>query len=93
MYIFFLLITDSPAVDPLALPGKYCCLLCNKTYLWKQSLTRHIREDRCDKGPQHLCPVCGMNFKHTSRLVRHVPFCTQTKFDIVSEKIHKLINK
>ncbi|XP_075226097.1 uncharacterized protein LOC142327113 isoform X3 [Lycorma delicatula] len=76
---------ESPAVDPLAIPGKYCCLLCNKTYLWKQSLTRHIREDRCDKGPQHLCPICGMNFKHTSRLVRHVPFCTQTKFEFITQ--------
>lgn len=69
----FILFSDRQ-VDPLG-PTEFMCKLCGKKYQWKQSLTRHIREDRCDKGPQHLCPVCGMNFKHTSRLVKHVPFC------------------
>lgn len=57
------------------------CKLCGKVYQWKQSLKRHIREDRCDKGPQHACPRCGMSFKHTSRLNKHVVLCPHIVFD------------
>lgn len=63
------------------LTEKFECKLCGKKYQWKQSLKRHIREDRCDKGPQHACPRCGMSFKHTSRLNKHVILCPHIVFD------------
>lgn len=65
---------SEPITDPLA-EQRFVCRLCGKLYQWKQSLTRHIREDRCDKGPQHACPRCGIIFKHTTRLNRHILFC------------------
>ncbi|KAL1452043.1 hypothetical protein WDU94_006362 [Cyamophila willieti] len=52
------------------------CNMCGKKYQWKQSLTRHIREHRCAKGPQHSCPCCNLSFKHTSSLNRHVMLCS-----------------
>ncbi|KAI5697630.1 hypothetical protein M8J76_015924 [Diaphorina citri] len=52
------------------------CNMCGKKYQWKQSLTRHIREHRCAKGPQHSCPCCNLSFKHTSSLNKHVMLCT-----------------
>lgn len=52
------------------------CNMCGKNYQWKQSLTRHIREHRCAKGPQHSCPCCNLSFKHTSSLNKHVMLCT-----------------
>lgn len=64
-----------------SLAEKFECKLCGKVYQWKQSLKRHIREDRCDKGPQHACPRCGMSFKHTSRLNKHVILCPHIVFD------------
>lgn len=67
--------------DSDALAEKFECKLCGKVYQWKQSLKRHIREDRCDKGPQHACPRCGMSFKHTSRLNKHVILCPHIMFD------------
>lgn len=77
-----LLFTIIPMVsDPDLLAEKFECKLCGKVYQWKQSLKRHIREDRCDKGPQHACPRCGMSFKHTSRLNKHVILCPHIVFD------------
>ncbi|VVC28700.1 Zinc finger C2H2-type [Cinara cedri] len=70
------MITDSDSIAE-----KFECKLCGKVYQWKQSLKRHIREDRCDKGPQHACPRCGMSFKHTSRLNKHVILCPHIVFD------------
>lgn len=67
--------------DSDQLAEKFECKLCGKVYQWKQSLKRHIREDRCDKGPQHACPRCGMSFKHTSRLNKHVILCPHILFD------------
>ncbi len=69
-----------PVTDPLA-EQRFVCRLCGKLYQWKQSLTRHIREDRCDKGPQHACPRCGIIFKHTTRLNRHVLFCPSVQLN------------
>ncbi|XKL69567.1 hypothetical protein PGB90_007336 [Kerria lacca] len=69
-----------PVTDPLA-EQRFVCRLCGKLYQWKQSLTRHIREDRCDKGPQHACPRCGIIFKHTTRLNRHILFCPSVQMN------------
>ncbi|XP_060839224.1 longitudinals lacking protein, isoforms F/I/K/T-like isoform X3 [Rhopalosiphum padi] len=73
--------TPMDCKDPDLLTEKFECKLCGKVYQWKQSLKRHIREDRCDKGPQHACPRCGMSFKHTSRLNKHVILCPHIVFD------------
>lgn len=75
-WCLFIVVSDT---DSLA--EKFECKLCGKVYQWKQSLKRHIREDRCDKGPQHACPRCGMSFKHTSRLNKHVVLCPHIVFD------------
>ncbi|XP_016661083.1 longitudinals lacking protein, isoforms F/I/K/T isoform X4 [Acyrthosiphon pisum] len=73
--------TPMDCKDSDLLAEKFECKLCGKVYQWKQSLKRHIREDRCDKGPQHACPRCGMSFKHTSRLNKHVILCPHILFD------------
>ncbi|KAK7573716.1 hypothetical protein V9T40_010907 [Parthenolecanium corni] len=74
------LVVMEPTTDPLA-EQRFVCRLCGKLYQWKQSLTRHIREDRCDKGPQHACPRCGIIFKHTTRLNRHILFCPSVQMN------------
>ncbi|KAK0097570.1 hypothetical protein PV326_001077 [Microctonus aethiopoides] len=49
----------------------HCCFTCGKTYCWKVSLMRHIREE-CGKPPAHCCEYCGRKFKQKSSYLRHV---------------------
>ncbi|OXU32152.1 hypothetical protein TSAR_012281 [Trichomalopsis sarcophagae] len=49
----------------------FACPLCGKTYAWKVSLTRHLREE-CGKLPQHVCAYCGKRFKQRSSYQRHM---------------------
>ncbi|XP_032662884.1 histone-lysine N-methyltransferase PRDM9-like [Odontomachus brunneus] len=36
----------------------FICRLCGKSYVWRVSLCRHLREE-CGKEPQHRCDYCG----------------------------------
>uniref|UniRef100_A0A8D8V9T2 Longitudinals lacking protein, isoforms F/I/K/T n=1 Tax=Cacopsylla melanoneura TaxID=428564 RepID=A0A8D8V9T2_9HEMI len=67
---------NSNSSTALAPQETLSCNMCGKKYQWKQSLTRHIREHRCAKGPQHSCPCCNLSFKHTSSLNKHVMLCS-----------------
>lgn len=49
----------------------YNCYLCGKSYIWKVSLGRHLREE-CGKLPQHNCEFCGRGFKQKSSFQRHL---------------------
>ncbi|KAK0163070.1 hypothetical protein PV327_006781 [Microctonus hyperodae] len=49
----------------------HCCFTCGKTYCWKVSLMRHIREE-CGKPPAHCCEYCGRKFKQKSSYLRHL---------------------
>lgn len=48
----------------------FACHQCKKTYAWKISLTRHLREE-CGKPPQNRCNRCGKCFKQLNNLKRH----------------------
>lgn len=47
---------------------KYHCLACNRKYLRKKSLTRHLRYE-CGKQPLYLCPVELCSYKAFYRVV------------------------
>lgn len=47
---------------------KYHCLACNRKYLRKKSLTRHLRYE-CGKQPLYLCPVQLCSYKAFYRIV------------------------
>ncbi|XP_055530375.1 longitudinals lacking protein, isoforms H/M/V isoform X7 [Wyeomyia smithii] len=47
---------------------KYHCLACNRKYLRKKSLTRHLRYE-CGKQPLYLCPVELCSYKAFYRIV------------------------
>ncbi|CAG5097805.1 Similar to ZNF623: Zinc finger protein 623 (Homo sapiens) [Cotesia congregata] len=51
---------DSPKMPYVGRP--YTCNMCGKSYMWKVSLGRHLREE-CGKTPQHTCALCGREFK------------------------------
>lgn len=50
---------------------KFCCLICGKNYMWKESLTRHQRYE-CGKPPQFQCPKCPHRSRHKQDLKTHV---------------------
>ncbi|XP_011299001.1 longitudinals lacking protein, isoform G isoform X26 [Fopius arisanus] len=47
------------------------CHMCGKSYMWKASLGRHLREE-CGKLPQYNCTFCGREFKQKCSLQRHL---------------------
>ncbi|XP_076173007.1 uncharacterized protein LOC143149480 [Ptiloglossa arizonensis] len=49
----------------------FVCHLCGKSYAWKESLCRHLREE-CGVPPQFRCANCGKTFKQRCSLQRHL---------------------
>lgn len=47
---------------------KYNCLACNRKYLRKKSLTRHLRYE-CGKQPLFVCPIDFCFYKAFYRIV------------------------
>lgn len=48
----------------------FICQMCGKSYAWKVSLSRHLREE-CGLPPMNIC-FCGKRFKQRSSYKRHV---------------------
>ena len=51
---------------------KFECDLCEKSYLDKESLVKHIRWKHGPKKPRIKCKVCNVEFGYNSTLVRHM---------------------
>lgn len=62
----------------------FICHLCGKSYVWKVSLTRHIRME-CGKPPQFRCQYCEKLFTQRSSCQRHFK-----KQHIINSKIKHL---
>lgn len=71
MLINKFLISDTMHVDYLRKTvNPFTCPICGKSYAWKVSLSRHLREE-CGKLPQNIC-FCGKRFKQKSSFKRHI---------------------
>ena len=51
---------------------KYQCELCDKSYLEKDSLDRHMQYKHRKKPTKFKCEVCESTFSYESSLVRHI---------------------
>ncbi|CAG9864649.1 unnamed protein product [Phyllotreta striolata] len=50
---------------------RYGCTRCQKTYLQKKTLGRHLRFD-CGQSPSFTCQICQKKFKHGYILLKHM---------------------
>ena len=51
--------------------GTFNCPDCGKSYLYKKTMSRHIRLE-CGKEPQFHCPNCPYRAKQKNHLVKHI---------------------
>ncbi|RZF39490.1 hypothetical protein LSTR_LSTR001011 [Laodelphax striatellus] len=56
---------------PTLKDGKYSCSNCDKKYIRKQDLVRHLNYE-CGIEPQFSCSYCDLRFKHRFNLKRHI---------------------
>lgn len=50
----------------------YRCVRCNRSYIWKKSLVRHLTFE-CGGAPkQLLCPICSKRFHYNQHLKSHI---------------------
>lgn len=49
----------------------YQCMKCDKSYTWRTSLLRHLREECKEVMPKYSCHRCGRRFKRAYHLRRH----------------------
>lgn len=93
--------------DPLTILGNdatsdqtgYHCTKCDKSYSWRTSLLRHLREE-CKVIPKYSCHQCGRRFKRAYHLRRHQRSKRPCYFQIwiltklrIKWKIEKLISQ
>ncbi|XP_076682767.1 uncharacterized protein LOC143376388 [Andrena cerasifolii] len=53
--------------------GLYQCNVCSKTYSWKSSYHRHLREE-CGKQQRLKCKNCGRQYRWRDSLNKHLKF-------------------
>lgn len=63
---------------------RYGCSRCQKTYLQKKTLGRHLRFD-CGQSPSFSCQMCSKRFKHGYILLKHM----RHTHDIFIQKLRK----
>lgn len=51
--------------------GRFVCINCEKTYLRKQTLRRHMMYE-CGKKPSFICGICFKSFKRKDSLQCHM---------------------
>lgn len=60
-----------PDVEDPADERRFKCQRCNRRYIRKAHLNRHIQFE-CGKKPQFRCHICGKRFTRKETLVVHV---------------------
>lgn len=51
--------------------GSYRCDACDKSYCWRSSYQRHLREE-CGKEPRAACRNCGKQYRWRDSLNKHL---------------------
>ncbi|KAK3915523.1 Longitudinals lacking protein, isoforms A/B/D/L [Frankliniella fusca] len=65
--------------------GVYSCDRCGRTYVRKDSLSRHLQWE-CGKEPQFQCPFCPQKCKRKSHQLRHIQRQHQDKIHLLSDR-------
>lgn len=65
--------------------GVYPCDRCGRTYVRKDSLSRHLQWE-CGKEPQFQCPFCPQKCKRKSHQLRHIQRQHQDKLHLISDR-------
>ncbi|XP_021961414.1 zinc finger protein 799-like [Folsomia candida] len=65
--------TEERSRFPCTSPG------CEKTYLNKQHVSRHVKIDHAENPVRFPCTLCGKKFKRRDQLKSHVPIHTTEK--------------
>ncbi|XP_060534661.1 longitudinals lacking protein, isoforms F/I/K/T-like [Cylas formicarius] len=56
---------------PNRIKGNFLCTNCNRNYIRKDSLQRHVTYE-CGKEPQFPCPFCPQKCKRRTHQIRHI---------------------
>ncbi|KAE8747890.1 hypothetical protein FOCC_FOCC005503 [Frankliniella occidentalis] len=69
--------------------GVYPCDRCGRTYVRKDSLSRHLQWE-CGKEPQFQCPFCPQKCKRKSHQLRHIQRQHQDKMHLLTDRDNDL---
>lgn len=64
---------------------RFFCPICNKSYLRKRHLQRHMRDECIGIPPRFHCEICPSKFRRKYHLVRHL----HSKHGIITPKMNE----
>lgn len=83
---------DKPKKKVNRIRGDFRCPQCERTYIRKDSLQRHLTYE-CGKEPMFQCPFCPQKCKRKGHQIRHVKRRHKDKIGILEENNPDLLLK
>ncbi|CAG9818634.1 unnamed protein product [Phaedon cochleariae] len=83
---------EKPKKKTNRIRGNFMCPQCNRTYIRKDSLQRHLTYE-CGKEPMFQCPFCPQKCKRRGHQLRHVRRQHMDKIGILEENNPELLLK
>nr|CAI5842165.1 unnamed protein product [Callosobruchus analis] len=83
---------EQPKKRTARIRGSFVCTKCNRMYIRKDSLQRHLKYE-CGKEPQFPCPFCEQKSKRRTHQLRHIKRRHQDKLGILRENNPELFMK
>lgn len=69
---------------PVRKKGTFTCLKCDRSYVRKDSLQRHVQWE-CGIEPQFPCPFCPQKCKRKAHQIRHIQRRHKDKIGMLEE--------
>nr|XP_023019700.1 longitudinals lacking protein, isoforms A/B/D/L isoform X5 [Leptinotarsa decemlineata] len=84
--------SEKPKKKTNRIRGNFQCPQCNRNYIRKDSLQRHLTYE-CGKEPMFQCPFCPQKCKRRGHQLRHVRRQHKDKIGILEENNPELCSK